>query len=49
VAGHAVFGTYTSPGGGTVVTSGCTEGAHGLTGRDPQVEQITANLLDRLA
>jgi hypothetical protein len=48
-AGHAVFGTYTSPGGGTVVTSGCTDWAHGLTGRDPQVEQITANLLDRLA
>lgn len=47
-AGHAVFGTYTSPGGATVVTSGCTDWAHGLAGRDPQVERITANVLDRL-
>ena len=39
---------YTSPGGGTVVTSGCTDWAHGLAGRDPQVERITANVLDRL-
>ena len=36
------------PAGGTVVTSGCTDWAHGLAGRDPQVEQITRNLLDRL-
>ena len=27
---------------------GCTDWAHGLAGRDPQVEQITRNLLDRL-
>ncbi len=47
--GHAVFGTYVSPGGGTVVTSGCTDWAHGLTGADPQVEQITRNILDRLS
>lgn len=46
--GHAVLGSYISPGGGTVVTSGCTDWAHGLAGRDPQVEQITANVLDRL-
>jgi hypothetical protein len=46
--GHAMLGTYTSPGGGTVVTSGSTDWAHGLTGRDPQIEQITANVLDRL-
>ena len=46
--GHAVLGTYTSPAGGTVVTSGSTDWAHGLAGRDPQVEQITRNLLDRL-
>jgi hypothetical protein len=39
---------YTSPGGGTVVTSGSTDWAHGLAGRDPQVEQITRNVLDRL-
>lgn len=46
--GHAMFGTYTSPGGGTVVTSGSTEWAHGLAERDSQIEQITRNLLDRL-
>jgi hypothetical protein len=43
-----MLGTYTSPGGGTVITSGSTDWAHGLTGRDPQIEQITANVLDRL-
>src|SRR6185436_1308768 len=42
--GHAVLGTYTSPAGGVVVTSGSTDWAHGLAGRDPQVEQITRNL-----
>jgi hypothetical protein len=47
--GHAVLGTYTSRGGGTVVTSGSTDWAHGLTGRSPQVEQITRNILDRLS
>ncbi|HEU0041700.1 MAG TPA: N,N-dimethylformamidase beta subunit family domain-containing protein, partial [Jiangellaceae bacterium] len=46
--GHAVLGTYTSPGGGVVITSGSTDWAHGLAGRDPQVEQITRNILDRL-
>jgi hypothetical protein len=46
--GHAVLGTYTSPAGGTVVTSGSTDWAHGLAARDPQVERITTNLLDRL-
>lgn len=46
--GHAVLGSYTSSGGGTVVTSGCTDWAHGLAGRDAQVERITANVLDRL-
>jgi hypothetical protein len=46
--GHAVLGTYSSPSGGVVVTSGSTDWAHGLAGRDPQVEQITRNLLDRL-
>ena len=46
--GHAVLGSYTSMAGGTVVTSGCTDWAHGLAGRDPQVERITANVLDRL-
>ncbi len=46
--GHAVLGSYISAAGGTVVTSGCTDWAHGLAGRDPQVERITANVLDRL-
>jgi hypothetical protein len=46
--GHAVFGTYTSAAGGTVVTSGSTDWAHGLAGRDPQIERITANVLDNL-
>jgi hypothetical protein len=46
--GHAILGTYTSSGGGTVVTSGSTDWAHGLAGRDPQIERITANVLDRL-
>ncbi len=47
--GHAVFGTYTSPAGGVVVTSGSTDWAHGLAGMDPPVEQITRNLLERLS
>lgn len=46
--GHAVLGSYTSSGGGTVVTSGCTDWAHGLAERDAQVERITANVLNRL-
>ena len=46
--GHAVLGTYVSRAGGTVVTSGSTDWAHGLAGRDPDVEQITHNLLRRL-
>ena len=46
--GHAVLGTYTSAAGGVVVTSGSTDWAHGLAGRDPQIEQITRNVLDRL-
>ena len=47
--GHAVFGTYVAPnGGGTVVTSGSTDWAHGLDGRSPEIEQITRNLLNRL-
>jgi len=46
--GHAVLGVYTTPTGGTVVTTGSTDWAHGLAGRDPQVERITANILDRL-
>jgi hypothetical protein len=45
--GAAVFGTYTR--GGTVVTTGTTDWAHGLRGGDPVVERITRNILDRLS
>jgi hypothetical protein len=45
--GSAVMGVYTR--GGTVFTAGTTDWAHGLTGDDPAVEQITRNILDRLA
>ena len=33
--GHAVLGTYTTAAGGTVVTSGSTDWAHGLAGARP--------------
>jgi hypothetical protein len=46
--GHAVLGAYTNEAGATVVTSGSTDWAHGLAGRDPQIEQITRNVLTRL-
>jgi hypothetical protein len=46
--GHAVLGTYTSGGGGVVVTSGCTDWAYGVAGGDPLVQRVTRNLLDRL-
>ncbi|HEY8544193.1 MAG TPA: N,N-dimethylformamidase beta subunit family domain-containing protein [Acidimicrobiales bacterium] len=46
--GHAVLGAYTNDAGATVVTSGSTDWAHGLAGRDRQIEQITRNILDRL-
>ncbi len=46
--GHAVLGAYRSAGGGTVVTTGCTDWVHGLAGGDPTVEQVTRTVLDRL-
>ncbi len=46
--GHAVLGAYTNEAGATVITSGSTDWAHGLAGRDPQVERITRNVLNRL-
>jgi hypothetical protein len=46
--GHAVLGAYTNAAGATVVTSGSTDWAHGLAGRDPRIEQITRNVLTRL-
>jgi hypothetical protein len=45
--GNAVLGTYTA--GGTVVTAGSTDWAHGLRGKTPVVEQITKNILKRLS
>lgn len=44
--GHAVLGTYTTPAGGTVVSTGCTDWVCGLD--DPAVARVTRNLLDRL-
>jgi N,N-dimethylformamidase beta subunit-like, C-terminal len=46
--GHAVLGAWTNDAGATVVTSGSTDWAHGLAARDPQIEQITRNVLTRL-
>ncbi len=43
---HAVMGTYTR--GGTVFTAGTTDWAYGLAGRDPDVGQITRNVIERL-
>ena len=45
--GAAVMGVYTRS--GTVFTAGTTDWAHGLRGKDPAVERITRNLLDRLS
>ena len=46
--GHAVLGAYTNNAGATVITSGSTDWAHGLAGRDPQIERITRNVLGHL-
>jgi hypothetical protein len=45
--GAAVMGLYER--GGTVLTTGTTDWAHGLRGGDPAVERITKNILDRLS
>ncbi len=45
--GHAVLGIYER--GGTVVTTGSTDWAHGLRGGDPVVERITKNIIDKLS
>lgn len=45
--GASVLGVYTK--GGTVMTCGSTDWAHGLRGKDPVVMQITRNVLDRLS
>ncbi|MCA9178208.1 MAG: hypothetical protein KDB14_27275 [Planctomycetales bacterium] len=44
--GAAVLGVYER--GGTVVTAGSTDWAHGLRGNDPTVARITHNVLRRL-
>ena len=43
-----MLGTFVTPGGGTVITSGCTDWIWGLAERDRDVEQITRNIFDRL-
>lgn len=45
--GASVLGIYNR--GGTVFTCGSTDWAHGLRGKDPIVERITRNILDRLS
>jgi hypothetical protein len=45
--GSAVLGVYTR--GGTVFTCGSTDWAHGLRGKDPAVERITRNVLEKLS
>lgn len=45
--GHAVMGVHRP--GGVVFTAGTTEWAWGLTGADPVIERITANLIETLS
>ena len=45
--GASILGIYTR--GGTVFTCGSTDWAHGLRGKDPAVERITRNVLNRLS
>jgi hypothetical protein len=44
--GHATMSIYTN--NGTVFSAGTTDWTNGLKGKDPAVEQITRNLLNRL-
>ena len=46
--GHAVFGTWTTPAGGVVVTTGCTDWTCGLGVGDTDVETVTHNILRTL-
>jgi hypothetical protein len=46
---HAVLGCFDIPGGGTVFNAGCTDWTYGIDGRDPDVQRITKNVLDRLS
>lgn len=45
---HAVLGTWTTPAGGIVFNTGCTDWVHGLGVGDHEVETVTHNLLRRL-
>jgi hypothetical protein len=45
--GHATMAIYTTV--GTVFTAGTTDWTNGLKGGDPEIEQITRNLIDRLS
>ena len=45
--GAACMGIYTQ--GGTVFTAATTDWSHGLKGKDPAVERITRNVLDKLS
>jgi hypothetical protein len=45
--GHAVMGTFRHGGGGTVFNAGTADWAYGLD-RDPEVQRVTANVLNRL-
>jgi len=45
--GASILGLYSR--GGTVFTTGSTDWSHGLRGKDPAVEKITRNILDRLS
>ncbi len=48
-SGTACMGIYSAPGGGSVFTASTTGWANGLRGKDPVVERITRNVLDRLS
>jgi hypothetical protein len=45
---HAVVASFDVPGGGTVFNAGCTDWTYGISGGDPDVRQVTRNVLDRL-
>ncbi len=46
---HAVVGSFTVPGGGTVFNAGCTDWTYGIDGGDEDVRRITRNVLERLS
>jgi hypothetical protein len=46
---HAVVGSFTHAGGGTVFNAGCTDWTYGIEGGDPLVQRVTRNVLERLS